>query len=67
MRENPLSVLQKLDQISEKHRIVISAITYSEMRYGCIGKKSSPKHTLLVDQFLKCLHSILPWDAAALD
>jgi len=67
MRESPLSVLQKLEQISAKHSIVISAITYAEMRYGCVGKKSSPKHTILVNQFLKCLDDILPWDVAAVD
>ena len=67
MRENPLSVLQKLEQISAKHSIVISAITYAEMRYGCVGKKASPKHTILVDQFLKCLDNILPWDVSAVD
>ena len=66
-RVSPLSVLQKLEQISAKHSIVISAITYAEMRYGCIGKKSSPKHTILVDQFLKCLDNILPWDIDAVD
>ena len=66
-RESPLSVLQKLEQISAKHSIVISAITYAEMRYGCVGKKASPKHTVLVDQFLKCLDNILPWDVAAAD
>lgn len=66
-RENPLSVLKKLEQISAKHSIVISAITYAEMRYGCIGKKASPKHTLLVEQFLKCLDDILPWDIIAVD
>ncbi len=67
MRENPLSVLQKLAEISAKHQIVISAITYAEMRFGCIGKKASPKHTKLVDQFVKCLDGILPWDVAAVD
>lgn len=67
MREQPISVIQKLEQISAKHSIVISAITYAEMRYGCVGKKASPKHTLLVDQFLKCLDNILPWDVSAVD
>ncbi|WP_245825390.1 type II toxin-antitoxin system VapC family toxin [Pseudocolwellia agarivorans] len=67
MRENPVSVLQKLQQVSTQHSIVISAITYAEMRYGCFGKKASPKHSLLVDQFITCLDNILPWDIDAVD
>ncbi|MBL4941916.1 MAG: type II toxin-antitoxin system VapC family toxin [Colwellia sp.] len=67
MREQPVSVIQKLEQVSENNSIVISAITYAEMRYGCIGKKASPKHTVLVNQFLKCLDAILPWDVTAVD
>jgi len=66
-RGEPVSVLQKLAEVSTKHTIVISSITYSEMRYGCIGKKASPKHSLLVDQFITCLENILPWDIAAVD
>ena len=67
MRENPAAVLQKLQQVSAQHSIVISAITYAEMRYGCVGKKASLKHTILVNKFLKCLDNILPWDVAAVD
>ncbi|HEN3653725.1 TPA: PIN domain-containing protein, partial [Yersinia enterocolitica] len=48
-------------------KIVVSAITYSEMRFGAIGKKASPKHNYLVDEFVKRLDAILPWDAAAVD
>ena len=67
MREKPTSVIQKLEALSAQHLIVISTITYAEMRYGCIGKKASPKHSLLVDHFLKCLDAILPWDIDAVD
>ena len=68
MREQPIEVLKKLQAISaNKHRIVISAITYAEMRYGAIGKKASPKHGVLVDAFLRRLDAILPWDAIAVD
>ncbi|KGJ88691.1 hypothetical protein ND16A_2393 [Thalassotalea sp. ND16A] len=46
MRKQPVSVLKKLHEVSaHQNRIVISLITYVEMRYGCIGKKFSPKHT----------------------
>ena len=68
MREQPLSVLQKLqDAVNNQHRIVISAITYAEMRFGTIGKKASPKHATLVEAFLKRIDTILPWDHKAVD
>lgn len=68
MRENPLTVLERLDdEIVNHNLIVISAITYAEMRYGQIGKKASPKHKKLVDEFILRLHSILPWDKNAID
>ena len=45
----------------------MSAITYAEMRFGAIGKKASPRHSLLVDEFVKRLDAVLPWDKAAVD
>lgn len=66
-REQPVSVIDKLAEISVNNSIVISAITYAEMRYGCIGKKASPKHNVLVDHFLKCLDAVFSWDLAAVD
>ncbi|MFA0073403.1 type II toxin-antitoxin system VapC family toxin [Vibrio cyclitrophicus] len=68
MREQPISVLQKLQSVvGEQHRIVISAITYQEMQYGLLGKKASPKHAVLVTEFLNRVDEILPWDKAAVD
>ncbi|WP_287225321.1 MULTISPECIES: type II toxin-antitoxin system VapC family toxin [Vibrio] len=68
MREQPIAVLQKLQTVvGEQHRIVISAITYQEMQYGLLGKKASPKHAVLVEEFLKRVDEILPWDKAAVD
>nr|WP_321466970.1 type II toxin-antitoxin system VapC family toxin [uncultured Desulfobulbus sp.] len=68
MREAPLSVLNKLQSIvSNQHRIVISAITYQEMQFGLLGKKASPKHAVLVSEFLKRIDQILPWDKEAVD
>ena len=68
MRERPESVLQRLAyEVSQHNRIVISAITYAEMRYGQIGKKASPKHALLVDEFIRRIDGILPWDREAVD
>ena len=68
MREQPLAVLQKLHAYSmQKNKIAVSAITYAEMLFGTIGKKASPRHRLLVDEFVKRLDAVLPWDKAAVD
>lgn len=68
MRERPESVLQRLTaEVARNNRIVISAITYAEMRYGQIGKKASPRHKTLVDEFVARLDEVLPWDHRAVD
>ncbi len=68
MREQPITVLEKLQAVvTKQNRIVISAITYQEMQYGLLGKKASPKHAVLVAEFLKRVDEILPWDKAAVD
>ena len=42
-REKPLQLLQRLqDARDQRHRIVISAITYAEMRFGATSRKASP-------------------------
>ncbi|CAM3222888.1 type II toxin-antitoxin system VapC family toxin [Vibrio neptunius] len=64
MREQPIAVLKKLQTVvGEQHRIVISAITYQEMQYGLLGRKDA----VLVEEFLKRVDEILPWDKAAVD
>ncbi|EAB5063088.1 type II toxin-antitoxin system VapC family toxin [Salmonella enterica subsp. enterica serovar Javiana] len=68
MREQPEAVLKRLEQaVLRGHRIVVSAITYSEMRFGAIGPKASPRHIELVDVFCACLDAVRPWDRAAVD
>lgn len=68
MREMPKSVLERLAaEVASGNRIVISAITYAEMRYGQIGKKASPKLGRAIDEFVRRLDGILPWDAATVD
>ena len=32
-----------------------------------IGKKASPRHKILVDEFIRRLNAILPWDQRAVD
>ncbi|PFG08810.1 tRNA(fMet)-specific endonuclease VapC [Marinobacter sp. LV10MA510-1] len=68
MREHPASVIQRLIvEVEQGNRVVISAITYAEMRYGQIGKKASTKHKTLVDEFVERLDAVLPWDHRAVD
>ncbi|MDE1188076.1 MAG: type II toxin-antitoxin system VapC family toxin [Pantoea sp.] len=68
MREQPEAVIMRLEQaVLRNHRIVVSAITYAEMRFGAIGKKASPRHALLVEAFCARLDAILSWDRAAVD
>lgn len=37
------------------------------MCYWQIGKKASPKHKTLVNDFVKRLDEVLPWDQSAVD
>lgn len=68
MREQPEAVLKRLEQtVLRNHRIVVSAITYAEMRFCAVGKKASPRHAKLVDAFCARLDAVLAWDRAAVD
>ena len=68
MREHPDAVIRRLvAEVERGNRIVISAITYAEMRYGQIGKKASPKHKVLVDEFIRRLDAVIAWDLRAVD
>ena len=68
MREQPVSVLNSLQiHVENRDRIVISAITYSELRFGAIGKKASPKHNIIVDEFMARIDAVLAWDKSAVD
>ncbi|CCW29700.1 conserved hypothetical protein [Xenorhabdus nematophila F1] len=68
MREQPVAVIKQLQRcVMNNHLIVVSAITYAEMCFGAVGKKASPKHIVLVDEFCRRLDKILPWDKSAVD
>jgi tRNA(fMet)-specific endonuclease VapC len=68
MRERPETLLKVLQgHVENKDRLVISAITYAELRFGAIGKKASPKHNLIVGQFMERVDAVLPWDKAAVE
>jgi len=68
MREHPEAVIRRLAaEVGRGNRIVISAITYAEMRYGQVGKKASPQHKVLVDEFVRRLDAVIAWDLRAVD
>ena len=68
MRERPDSLLKVLqERVENKDRLVISAITYAELRFGAIGKKASPKHSVIVSQFMERIDGVLPWDKESVD
>ena len=68
MREQPEAVIKRLEQaVLRNQRIVISAITYAELRFGATGPKASLRHIALVDAFCARLDAVLPWDRAAVD
>lgn len=68
MREQPAAVIKRLEQaVLRNHRIVVSAITYAEMRFGATGPEASPRHIALVEAFCARLDAILPWDRTAVD
>lgn len=68
MRERPASVLARLENaVTQQHRIVVSAITYSEMRFGAISPKASASVTVVIDAFVLRLDAVLPWDVSAID
>lgn len=68
MRERPESVLTELQsRVVHRDRIVISAITYAELRFGAIAKKSSPKHNVIVDEFMARIDAVLAWDKGAVE
>jgi tRNA(fMet)-specific endonuclease VapC len=68
IRNHPREVITKLQSIVQnRHRIVVSAITYSELKYGAIGKKSSPKHVEIVTDFMQRVDAVIPWDRSSVD
>lgn len=68
IRERPESVIRRFDQVvSKQHRIVISAITYFELKLGASSPKASPKLVGMIDRLVSRLDGVLPWDRAAVD
>ena len=68
MRNLPETLLATLQShVENRDKIIISSITYAELRFGAIGKKASPKHNLIVDEFMERIDSVLAWDKSAVE
>lgn len=67
MRQRPRAVLERLQLAARHAEIVISVITFYEMRLGALGPKAAPHHAQLVEDFCARLAAILPWDREAAD
>jgi len=68
MHELAEAVLNRLEHsVLSDHRIVVSAITYSEMRFAATGPKASPRKVQLVDAFCAHPDAVLTRDRAAAD
>jgi tRNA(fMet)-specific endonuclease VapC len=68
MRKQPGMLLEKLQQhADQRDSILISAITYAEMRFGAVRKKVSPKHQVIVDEFVERIDEVVPFDKSAVD
>jgi tRNA(fMet)-specific endonuclease VapC len=68
IRNKPIYLFEKLQQVvATGHPVVISAITYAELRFGAINKKASPKMPGIVTEFVERLDAVLPWDKKAVE
>lgn len=68
IRRRPEAVRERLRQAAARgDRIVISAVTYFEMRRGAASPKASPRLGGEIDAFCARLHAVLPFDRAAAD
>ena len=68
IRKKPEYLLEKLQTIViSGHKVVISSITYAELRFGAINKKASPKMPGIVTEFVDRLDEVLAWDKKAVE
>jgi tRNA(fMet)-specific endonuclease VapC len=68
MRNNPPQVLERLQHaVGAGDRLVISAITYAELRYGAASPRAPKALTTWIDALVQRLDEVLPWNDAAVD
>ena len=67
-REVLIYMLDRLQQaVGSGHQVVVSAITYAELRFGAASKRASPKMAGVVTEFIERLDGVLAWDKAAVE
>ncbi|MCL2779161.1 MAG: PIN domain-containing protein [Polyangiaceae bacterium] len=68
IRNNPPQVREQLKRaVSDGDRLVISAITYAELRYGAAAPRAPKALTVWIDALVQRLDAVLAWDTAAVD
>lgn len=68
MRNNPPHVRERMQRaVSVGDRLVISAITYAELRYGASAPRAPKALTAWIDALVQRLNAVLAWDTAAVD
>lgn len=68
MRRYSETIVERFESVLQnKGKIVISAITYSEMRYGAIGSKKPDKVEYIIEEFVKRIDEVLPWTREAIE
>ena len=68
MRSSPAHLLKRLQYAADTgNRLVISAITYAELRYGAAAPRAPKALPGWIDALVQRLDAVLPWDSAAVD
>jgi tRNA(fMet)-specific endonuclease VapC len=68
MRNNPPHLRERLQHhASAGDALVISAITYAELRYGAAAPRAPEALTVWIDALAQRLDAVLAWDAAAVE
>jgi tRNA(fMet)-specific endonuclease VapC len=56
---------KRLIQLGARHKVVISAVVYFELRSGALSKKAPKRMPAEVAAFVRRLTDIIPWDRDA--
>ena len=68
MRRPSSQLIQRLeDAVAAGDLLVISAITYAELRFGASAAQASPRLARMIDGLVTRLNGVLAWDASAVD
>lgn len=68
MREHSERVVERFrDEVARGNLLVVSAITYAELRFGASAPDASPRYVRRLDGFVARLNGVLAWDATAVD